>query len=78
MNKNNYILCTGTYYESPEYYGDESDAYFIGIERTDFYGTLNEARVRAGELAELRREEYEKNLVYVTWWIIDSDGNNVR
>jgi len=72
-----YFICTGTYYESPDYCGDESDYYSIGIESTKFYGTLEEARDLARDLRRKRSEDYERNLVSVYSWITDSSDNRV-
>ena len=72
-----YEICTGSYYERPDYCGDESDYYEIGVERTILQGTLEEAMRQAVELCKLRRSEYDGNLVSVCWWICDSDKNVV-
>ena len=74
---NTYTIYTGSYYESPDYCGDESDFYSIGIEGTGFYGTLEDAKAAARKLREKRSEDYERSLVHVHSWICDRNDEQV-
>ena len=72
-----YSISTGSYYESPDYCGDESDYYEIGIETTSYRGTLAEAKKIAKKLRDKRSAENDNRFQSVYSWVTDSKGRRV-
>ena len=73
-----YTLCTGGPYEDPDHWGDECDFYALGVRNYRFYGTLEQAKEKARQLAQEReshdsRAEY--GIISVNGWVLDEQGN---